>query len=59
MGIIIITVYKDKNKNGADNGIIYGVLISSIIFGVIALNYEQYIDFMNMSRDIYKVFCIK
>lgn len=65
MGIIIsifgvganVSAYKDKNKNGADNGIIYGGLVSIIIFGLIALNCEHYINFMNMNNDVYLVFC--
>lgn len=65
MGIIIsifgvganICVHKDKNKNAADNGIFWGLVISSIIFGFIAINSNYYIDFMNMNKGIYIVFC--
>lgn len=65
MGIIVsifgvganICVHKDGNKNAADNGIFLGLLISSVVFGLIAINSNYYINFMNMSKDIYLIFC--
>lgn len=65
MGIIVsifgiganICVHKDKNKNAADNGIFWGLLISIVIFGLIAINSNYYINFMNMNSDIYLIFC--
>lgn len=65
MGIIVsifgvganICVHKDKNKNAADNGIFFGLIISIIIFSFIAINSNYYIDFMNMNKKIYIVFC--
>lgn len=48
---------RDKNKNSANNGILYGTIISIIIFGLIALNCKHYISFMNMNNDIYLTFC--
>lgn len=64
MGIIIsifgvganVCVYKDKNKNSADNGIFYGIIISLIMFGFILFNCENYISFMSMDKDIYIIF---
>lgn len=64
MGIIIsifgiganICIYKDKNKNAADNGIFYGIVFSIIIFGFILYNIDKYIMFMNMDVAIYKTF---
>lgn len=53
----IICVHKDKNKNAADNGIFFGLIISIIIFSFIAINSNYYIDFMNMNKKIYIVFC--
>lgn len=65
MGIIVsifgvganVSGIKDKNKNSANNGILYGTIISIIIFGLIALNCKHYINFMNMNNDIYLTFC--
>lgn len=64
MGIIIsifgvganVSGIKDKNKNSANNGIVYGTIISIIIFGLVAFNFTHYIDFMNMDSSIYLVF---
>lgn len=65
MGIIVsvfgvganVSTYKDNNKNAANNSIVYGILISIIIFGFIAFNCEHYINFMNMDKHIYLIFC--
>lgn len=64
MGIIIsvfgvganICIYKDNNKNAADNGIFYGTLFSIIVFGYTIWKHEQYITFMNMEIEIYRIF---
>lgn len=66
MGIIIsvfgvganISIYKDKNKNAADNGIFYGTIFSIFVFGFIIINSDKYIMFMNMEKGIYQTFCI-
>lgn len=66
MGMIIaifgvganISIYRDNNKNGGDNGIFYGIIFSVLIFGFIILNNDNYINFMNMDTTIYKTFCI-
>lgn len=65
MGIIVavfgvganVSIYKDKNKNAANNGIAFGLIISIIIFSLIALNCKHYIHFMNMDTKVYFVFC--
>ena len=65
MGIIVsifgvganICVHKDENKNAADNGIFLGLIISIIIFSFLAINSNYYINFMNMNKDIYLIFC--
>ena len=65
MGIIIsifgvganVSKIKDKNKNSANNGIVYGTIISIIIFGLIALNCKNYINFMNLDEKTYSIFC--
>ena len=64
MGIIIsifgvgsnVSGIRDKNKNSANNGILYGSLISIIIFGLTAINCKHYIKFMNMNENIYLIF---
>jgi len=64
MGIIIsifgvganVSGIRDKNKNSADNGILFGSLISIIIFGLTAINCKHYIKFMNMNENIYLIF---
>lgn len=66
MGMIIaifgvganISIYKDDNKNGGDNGIFYGTIFSILVFGFIIFNNDNYINFMNMDTKIYKIFCI-
>ena len=64
MGIIIsifgvganVSGIRDKNKNSADNGILFGSLISIILFGLTAINCKHYIKFMNMNENIYLIF---
>ena len=64
MGIIIsifgvganVSSIRDKNKNSANNGILFGSLISIIIFGLTAINCKHYIKFMNMNENIYLIF---
>ena len=66
MGVIVsifgiganISAIKDNITNGADNGIVYGTLLSIVIFCFIALNASQYITYMNMDKSIYLIFCI-
>ena len=64
LGIIIsifgvganVSGIRDKNKNSANNGILYGSLVSIIIFGLTAINCKHYIKFMNMDENIYLIF---
>lgn len=53
-----ISIYRDENKNAADNGIFYGIILSMLIFSVIIFNSNKYINLMNMNNTIYKTFCI-
>lgn len=53
-----ICIYKDKNENGADNGIFYGIVFSILAYGFIVFNSDKYIEFMNMDKYIYKTFCV-
>ncbi len=53
-----ICIYKDNNKNSADNGIFYGIIFSIFVYGFILINSDNFINFMSMDREIYKIFCI-
>ena len=53
-----ISAIKDKEKNSIFSGVILGATIGAIILGIIVVNIEHYIDFMNMDTNIYKVFGI-
>ena len=53
-----ISIFKDKNKNAANNGIFYGTIFSIVIFSIIMFNSTNYISFMNMDSTIYKTFCM-
>lgn len=65
MGIIIsifgvganVSRIKDKNKNSANNGVIYGTIISVVLFGLITFNCSDYIKFMNLNEKTYLIFC--
>ena len=49
---------KDKNKNAVMSGMIIGTIVSVIIFAILLFNIDNYINFMNMDIDTYKVFTI-
>ncbi|MBO4816547.1 MAG: hypothetical protein J5507_06670 [Clostridia bacterium] len=51
-----ISKYKDNNENSADNGIFYGIIFSLFIYGIVIINIDKYINFMNLSVSSYKVF---
>lgn len=53
-----ISKEKDKNDNAVMSGITVGIVIGFIIFGLLVLNVETYIKFMNMEISIYKSFAI-
>ena len=53
-----ISKQKDKNPNAVMSGIVIGSIISAIIFSIILINIEDYINFMNMSIQKYKTFAI-
>ena len=53
-----VSKIKDNNKNSADNGIIYGTIISILLFSTIAIFNTQYIRFMNVDPNIYSTFCV-
>lgn len=53
-----ISKEKDKNENAVMSGLIFGTIVSVIIFAIILLNVDNYIRFMNMDIRIYKIFTI-
>ncbi len=53
-----ISRYRDRNRNAADNGIFYGTLVSILIYGTLIFCVDNYISFMNMEVETYRVFCI-
>lgn len=57
IGANICTI-KDNNKESVFSGLLFGAILGMVIFGVIALNIDNYISFMNMSVQVYRVFAI-
>ena len=53
-----ISKERDKNNDAVMSGILMGSIISTIIFSIILLNVEKYINFMNMDVTIYKNFTV-
>lgn len=53
-----ISKEKDKNKDAVMSGLILGTIVSIIIFTIILLNVDNYINFMNMDISTYKNFTI-
>jgi hypothetical protein len=49
---------KDKNEDAVMSGIVLGSIFAFFIYGIIILNIEKYINFMNMDVSIYKNFAI-
>lgn len=49
---------KDQNKDAVMSGIVSGIIFSSIVYGIIILNIEKYMNFMNMDVSLYKNFAI-
>lgn len=53
-----IHAIRDKNKHSVFSGFIIGSFLVFLIVGIIALNIDKYISFMNMDISTYKVFAI-
>lgn len=53
-----ISAIRDKNKESIFSGVVLGSILGTIILGTIALNIDNYIDFMNMNIEIYRTFAI-
>lgn len=49
---------KDKNPHSANGGILFGAIFSGIIFGILILNVDKFIAFMNMDAEVYRNFTI-
>lgn len=49
---------KDNNQNAVMSGMFIGTIISIIIFSIILINIDNYINFMNMDIHTYKIFTI-
>ena len=53
-----VSKIKDNNPGSVMSGILLGSIIGFIVFGLVALNIETYINFMNMDVSTYKIFAI-
>lgn len=53
-----ISKEKDKKENAVLSGMTLGTIIGFIVFGFIAINIKNYIEFMNMDYNIYKEFAL-
>lgn len=53
-----ISAIRDKNKESIFSGIVIGSIIGMLILGIIVLNIDKYIFFMNMDVQIYKTFAV-
>ena len=53
-----ISKEKDNNKNAVMSGMLIGTIVSIIIFLVVLINIDNYINFMNMDIHTYKTFTI-
>ena len=51
-----VSSIRDNNKNSVYSGILIGSIIGAIILGIIVINIDKYISFMNMDIDTYKIF---
>ena len=53
-----ISAIRDKNKESIFSGVVLGSVFGMIILGVIVLNIDKYIAFMNMDIETYKTFAM-
>lgn len=51
-----ISKEKDKNPDAVMSGIAVGIVVAFIVFSLILLNIDYYIEFMNMDINIYREF---
>lgn len=53
-----IQAEKEKNKNYVMSGLVLGIFFTFLIFGLFAINVDNFIKFMNMDVKIYHKFCL-
>lgn len=53
-----ISKIKDRNKNAVMSGMLVGIVLALGIFGLVLLNIDPYIEFMNMDAKFYRTFTI-
>lgn len=53
-----ISAIRDKNEGSIFSGVVIGALIGALILGMVILNIDKYISFMNMEVQIYRTFAI-
>lgn len=53
-----IRANKEKNKNCISSGMILGLILGVIVFGIIAIFVDKYIAFMNMDANIFHNFTL-
>ena len=53
-----ISKEKDKDSYAVGNGLIVGILLALMVYGFILINIDEYIIFMNMDVETYKIFAI-
>ena len=53
-----ISAVRDKSKESIFSGVLLGAILGIIILGVIVLNIDKYIAFMNMDIETYKTFAM-
>ena len=53
-----ISKIKDRNKNAVMSGLVIGLILTVGIFGLVLVNIDNYISFMNMDAGFYRTFTI-
>ena len=53
-----VSAVRDNNKNSVFSGVLLGGIFGAIILGIVLINIDKYIFFMNMNPDIYRTFGI-
>ena len=49
---------KEKNQNAVLSGMTLGIVVSTILFGTLAIFVDEYIAFMNMDPEVYHTFAL-